>query len=156
MKPTTPKNTSNRRWYCGKPGAIIDTDCNERGTAIYFQLDQEKHLNKILTFTSEEADRDLAPWNAMCKTVEWSYPTSPNAVALGRKDGCWTVEIIYRQEPPRVLAGFKTRPEALEYARNLATIEWHPLFLKFHPEDAGCTCQNAAQGFVRNDCPFHG
>jgi hypothetical protein len=71
------------------------------------------------------------------KTVEWSYPTSPNADKFGRsKTGCWTVELHRAPDGlPRALKGFDSRAEALEYARSLPC-DWSYNFKRFHAADA--------------------
>lgn len=55
-------------------------------------------------------------------TVDWSYPSSPNAVRFGcSKTGCYTVSRTDRKrdgspKPPKAIAGFNTRGEAEAYA----------------------------------------
>lgn len=54
------------------------------------------------------------------KRVEWSYPTSTNAVSLGfSKDGCYSVELITGHEVPKVIAGFDTIEAARAHAETL-------------------------------------
>lgn len=71
------------------------------------------------------------------KTVQWSYPTSTNAKKFGFNDtGCWCVEFQEGNNPPEAMQGFPSRSSALHAARYLDHLPWHPLFVKFHPEDA--------------------
>lgn len=70
------------------------------------------------------------------KTVEFSYPTSPNAVKFGfGKVGCWTVETAEDSNPPKAVKGFSLRDDALAYAESLE-FSWSPIFLRFHPQYA--------------------
>ena len=66
------------------------------------------------------------------KSVEWSYPTSPNADRFRFKDGCWTVQIIGKDDMPRTVAGFATRDEAIQNASKMP-LPWNRLFLHYHP-----------------------
>jgi hypothetical protein len=54
------------------------------------------------------------------KRIEWSYPTSPNAVKFKfSKVGCWTVELIEGTNPPWVMEGFDTYEKAKAYANTI-------------------------------------
>lgn len=52
-------------------------------------------------------------------SIDWSYPTSPNADRLRFKSGCWTVSCHKASDYPKAIAGFATKEEAIEYARSL-------------------------------------
>ena len=45
-------------------------------------------------------------------TIEWSYPTSPNADRFGFKCGCYTVELVLDDRSQTALYGFATELEA--------------------------------------------
>lgn len=68
------------------------------------------------------------------KTVNFSYPTSPNAQRFGfNKTGCFTVEltdpkgIVY----PEPLRAFATWDEAVNDAKTMPNA-WDRCFLQFH------------------------
>ena len=56
--------------------------------------------------------------------VNWSYPTSPNAVKAGMtKTGCWTVSRINRKKNgernlPLAISHFATKEEANSFAQS--------------------------------------
>ena len=65
------------------------------------------------------------------KTVSYSYPTSPNAKKYGfYKTGCYTVETITDEKPPKSLAAFATKKEAVAFAETLK-YRFHWLYLKY-------------------------
>ncbi len=87
----------------------------------------------------------LETGRALFKTVEYSYPSSPNAVSLlgckvGNSNGCYTVEFTDGHNPPFVAIrrGFadseEGRAEAVAAANTLPEA-WSPLHLRHHPED---------------------
>ena len=61
------------------------------------------------------------------KTLDWSYPTSPNAERFGFKRGCWTVSLCDwtapvdggALNPPVAVKAFPSRLEALRFAGSL-------------------------------------
>lgn len=54
------------------------------------------------------------------KAINWSYPTSPNAIRFGfASTGCYTVSIIRGNTPPVAQAGFRTLKQAQDFAANL-------------------------------------
>jgi len=65
------------------------------------------------------------------KSVEWSYPTSPNAVRFGFKNGCWTVQICTGTGEPRSIAAFITKAEAIAHAQQIK-LDWNPAYTRFH------------------------
>ncbi len=69
------------------------------------------------------------------KSVEWSYPTSPNAVRFGfAKVGCWTLELVDSagNETPMPVSGHATKDQALEASRDWPQA-WADFFLRFNP-----------------------
>jgi hypothetical protein len=50
------------------------------------------------------------------KQVEWSYPSSPNATALGFPRGCWAVELCNESGETRAIAGFERKVDARAFA----------------------------------------
>ncbi len=61
---------------------------------------------------SEVSDKEVA--------VGYAYPTSPNAVSLGYKFGCYTVELVtHRLHKLTKPLGFPTKREAFEFADSL-------------------------------------
>lgn len=51
------------------------------------------------------------------KEVNWSYPTSPNAVKFGfSKSGCFTLSVIDRKDfkLPKGISGHPTREQAID------------------------------------------
>lgn len=73
------------------------------------------------------------------KTVEYAYPTSPNATRFGfGRKGCYVVERhAWPVEPVPFtpIAAYEKREQAVEHARRIA-LEWSPMHLRYHPEDA--------------------
>lgn len=74
------------------------------------------------------------------KSVEYSYPTSDNAIRFGfEQEGCWTVQRVSRDNgqlrSTEAIAGFATLTEALEHARAWP-LPWCSLCLAYHPEYA--------------------
>lgn len=67
------------------------------------------------------------------KSLDWSYPTSTNAVRFGFKAGCWTICQQQFGHFPIALKGFATRQEALAFAGSLA-IPWNGVTLRWNPE----------------------
>lgn len=68
----------------------------------------------------------------MKKTVEYSYPTSPNATKFGfGKTGCYCVKTIKENNPGVAVAAFATEQEAKKHAEALP-FEWHWLYLKYN------------------------
>lgn len=64
------------------------------------------------------------------KSVEFAYPTSPNAKSLGfNKSGCWTVEIRKGNSAPKAVNGFPKKEDAVTYAESLS-LEWCPIYLR--------------------------
>lgn len=67
----------------------------------------------------------------MKKTVEYSYPSSTNAKKFGfYNEGCYSVELMDGIKPPKAIAAFKTKAEAINHAEALPN-EWHPIYLKY-------------------------
>jgi len=65
------------------------------------------------------------------KTIEYSYPTSPNAKSFGFNDtGCWTVEYNYFNKIPEPVKAFEDIRDAVEFALNLPE-KWNHCFLRF-------------------------
>ena len=61
---------------------------------------------------------------AATKSVEWSYPTSPNAERFGhKKTGCWTVHV-----GRKTVAAFTSEGAAVVYARTLPN-QWCPMYI---------------------------
>ncbi len=68
------------------------------------------------------------------KCVDWSYPSSPNAVKAGfGSTGCWTVSTTCKGETPKAVASFPERVEAITYAQSLP-FKWVWYFLKQNPD----------------------
>lgn len=67
------------------------------------------------------------------KSLDWSYPTSDNAVRFGFKAGCWTINQYQQGRLPLALRGFATREEAITFAETL-TLRWNITTLRFYPE----------------------
>lgn len=66
------------------------------------------------------------------KSVEWAYPTSDNARRFGFvKSGCWTVETSAAGKPPKALAGYAQKADALAHAKTIE-LNWHPAWLRFN------------------------
>lgn len=54
------------------------------------------------------------------KSIEWSYPTSPNACKLGyEKTGCYSVEVGKGHAPAEAIKGFPTLLAAIIFAKSL-------------------------------------
>jgi hypothetical protein len=54
------------------------------------------------------------------KQIDWSYPSSPNAVNMGfGRVGCWTVSIATGDEPAVAVEGFANLADAVDYAKTL-------------------------------------
>jgi len=67
-------------------------------------------------------------------SVEFSYPTSPNATRFGfYNTGCWTVETHQGDNPPVSRSGHRERAEAMHAARQTG-LAWWPIMLLCHPE----------------------
>lgn len=82
------------------------------------------------------------------KIVNFSYPTSPNAVRFGfGAAGCWTLSLNYTHAttliPPRAVSGHATRDEALAAGRARQE-PWNPLFALVHPGDTACDTHGGA------------
>lgn len=62
------------------------------------------------------------------KSVDWSYPTSPNAERLGRgKTGGWTVSVQPDLvTPSKGVSIHETEREAIDAAKATPD-QWHPL-----------------------------
>ncbi len=59
------------------------------------------------------------------KSVEYSYPSSPNADRFGFADGCWTVEVISGITGyPRAVRAFGTQAQAIDNASKMG-LEWN-------------------------------
>lgn len=81
---------------------------------------------------------------AKLKSVEYSYPSSPNAVRclgkLGNRKGCYCVKLHDGQNPPVIVGGAYEdseagRSEAVIFANTLPN-PWSPLHLRYNPQDA--------------------
>jgi hypothetical protein len=71
------------------------------------------------------------------KSVEWSYPTSGNAVRFRFRDtGCWTVETMTKGAAlPVAVAAFLDKGEAISFARrSLPDVPWSRYYLQFNPD----------------------
>ena len=65
------------------------------------------------------------------KTVEYSYPTSPNAEKFGfGETGCWTVEILEPGKYPISCTAFEDIRDAINRALEMPE-KWNPSFLKY-------------------------
>lgn len=72
------------------------------------------------------------------KSVEWAYPTSPDANRLGFGTlGCWTVNIGPQGEPLTAVAGYHTREMAIAAATEFDA-PWSFSFLFCNPEFRRC------------------
>ena len=75
------------------------------------------------TKTNKENTMNNTQTSVIKKQVEWSYPSSTNAVAMGfGKVGCWTVETVeYSPGPnqPEAVKGFTNSFDANDYAEAL-------------------------------------
>lgn len=70
------------------------------------------------------------------KSVDYAYPTSPSASKFGfGKTGCYCVELSKDQQPPKAIAGYATRQEALAHAKRLPE-SWSSAFLHFHAKES--------------------
>jgi len=58
------------------------------------------------------------------KSVGYSYPSSPNAVRFGFRDGCWSLEIVGSDNKSRAVGGYSTRVAAFEAAARME-IPWN-------------------------------
>ena len=68
------------------------------------------------------------------KTVEYSYPTSPNAERFGfGNEGCWTVEYNYVSKLPEPIKAFERIEDAVEYVLGLPE-PWSLAFLRYGTE----------------------
>lgn len=68
----------------------------------------------------------------MKKTIEYSYPSSTNAVKNGYgSTGCYCVELVDEKHKSKVVAAYPTKIEAIAHAETLPN-EWHPLYLKYN------------------------
>ena len=86
--------------------------------------------------TAERSNPNMNTQNDKTKTVEFSYPTSDNAKRFGfYSTGCYTVETVTGIKPPKSLAGFKTRAEALAHAKTI-DLPWSKCFKRYNPNDA--------------------
>lgn len=57
-------------------------------------------------------------------SVDWSYPTSPNADRFRFPRGCWTVsKKANRVTVPEAVKGFQFKTDALEFAESLRSVE---------------------------------
>ncbi len=64
------------------------------------------------------------------KQVSFSYPTSINSDKFGfHKTGCYVVQLVKGIMPPKAIAGFETREQAIAFAAALPN-RWSNLFLK--------------------------
>ena len=52
----------------------------------------------------------------LVKSVQYSYPSSPNAERFGYEDGCYTIEVGDESKPLSAVAAFETLEEAREHA----------------------------------------
>jgi hypothetical protein len=77
----------------------------------WFIRARESGVDRAVTFA--EALMVAGAWFAK-KTVDWSYPSSPNAERFGFSAGCWTVSTV-SSAGPVAMAGFATRAEADTY-----------------------------------------
>ncbi len=58
--------------------------------------------------------------NALCKEVGYSYPSSSNATRFGfARTGCHTVSLWDKINPPKAVAAFATREQAVNHADTL-------------------------------------
>jgi len=64
------------------------------------------------------------------KSVNYSYPTSPNADKYNKGNAGYTVSLSNNVQPPKTLAGYLTKEEALIHARKLPN-PWCPAYLKY-------------------------
>lgn len=53
------------------------------------------------------------------KSIDWSYPSSPNAIRFGFPAGCWTVSRMNGDNPGEAVAGFATEREAIALANTM-------------------------------------
>lgn len=74
---------------------------------------------------------------ATTKSVDWSYPSSANAVRFRFPKGCWTVSIQRSAGIPEAVKGFATREEAITEAAKMrmagVIVPWNKIFLKMNP-----------------------
>ena len=62
------------------------------------------------------------------KSLGYSYPSSPNAIAAGKPDGCWTVSLGSQRAD-----SFDTKKQAIEFAEGLDR-PWDYFTPAFYPE----------------------
>lgn len=61
------------------------------------------------------------PRNATHKAVGYAYPTSTSASRFGfAKVGCWIIQTMEGSKPPKALAGFQYRAQAMDKAEAIA------------------------------------
>jgi hypothetical protein len=67
----------------------------------------------------------------MKKTIDYAYPTSTSAKKFGfYNTGCYVVQLWDGIKPPKALAGFGTKHDAVKFAETLPN-EYHPIYLKY-------------------------
>ena len=64
------------------------------------------------------------------KSVEYSYPSSLNAVRYHMPDGCYCVELHSPGKFPHVVSAHATRDAAMKAAAKI-TAPWNPMWLRF-------------------------
>jgi len=99
----------------------------------------EKLINGVWHYWDYKADEFLGngwvnPATPMTVSVEWSYPTSPNADKVGKKDGCWSVSVSSNLYPPVQIAGYTLRSVAMLHAVKL-NIPWNKCWLACNAAD---------------------
>jgi hypothetical protein len=65
------------------------------------------------------------------KSVDWSYPTSPNAHRFGFKDGCYTISTTEGCQLPVAVSGHATKEQAMEASKAIP-LPWSKSFQRFN------------------------
>lgn len=66
------------------------------------------------------------------KSLDWSFPTSPNAIAAHYPQGCWTVS-IGTENGTQAVSSFAIKSEAIAFAQTLPN-KWDYFTPHVYPE----------------------
>lgn len=85
-------------------------------------------LNALESFIASKDGRRLV------KQIDYSYPTSSNAVRFKFPNGCWTISFVEGCNPPVAMMAFPDRESAIAHALKITSVPWSKSFLFCHPE----------------------